>query len=114
MAGNNELKGLAMTAYSVVTVTLEDRADGGLRVRSEDLPGLILSGPDKHRVCDSIAPAIKALLEHKGIRVANVAPSQPIQDVIRQPSPRDLDMHVKHEAFVVILANTGAPQHAAA
>lgn len=103
-----------MTAYSVVTVTLEDRADGGLRVLSEDLPGLILSGPDKNKVCDSIAPAIKALLEHKGIRVASVSPSQPIKDVIRQPSPRDLDMHIKHEAFVIILANSGAHQHVSA
>jgi hypothetical protein len=95
-----------MTAFSVVTVTLEDRADGGLRVFSEDLPGLILSGPDKTEVCSAIAPAIKALLEFGGTMVKAVEPSQPIREVIRQALPRDLDMHVKHEtAYVVILAN---------
>jgi hypothetical protein len=96
-----------MTAYSVVTVTLEDRNDGGLRVYSDDLPGLLLSGPDKQNVCERIAPAIQALFEHKGVRVANVIPSQPIPDVMRQPSPRDLDMHVQHETFVVVLVNAG-------
>jgi hypothetical protein len=103
-----------MTAYSVVTVTLEDRNDGGLRVFSEDLPGLILSGANKQKVCDRIAPAIRALLEHKGVRVANVLASQPLPEVIRQPSPRDVDMHVRHEqahiqreTFVVVLANQG-------
>lgn len=99
-----------MTAYSVVTVTLEDRIDGGLRVYSEDLPGLILSGSNKKEVCIRIAPAIKALLEHKGIGVAKVAASQPIHDVIRQPSPRELDMHVQHEVFVVVLANAASAQ----
>jgi hypothetical protein len=94
-----------MTAYSVVTVTLEDRTDGGLRVFSEDLPGLILSGPSKQVICERIAPAIQALFEHKGIQVSSVSPSQPIPDVMRQPSPRDLDMHVQHETFVVVLAN---------
>lgn len=94
-----------MTAFSVVTVTLEDRADGGLRVFSEDLPGLILSGTDKTQVCNAIAPAIKALLEFNGANVKAVEASQPIRDVIRQPSPRDLDMHVKHEDYIVIFAN---------
>ena len=94
-----------MTAYSVVKVTLEDRNDGGLRVSSEDLPGLLLSGPDKQAVCERIAPAIQALFELKGIPVVSVSPSQPIPDVMRQPSPRDLDMHVQHETFVVVLVN---------
>lgn len=105
-----------MTTYSVVTVTLEDRTDGGLRVHSEDLPGLILSGSNKRAVCERIAPAIRALLEHKGISVASVEPSQPINDVIRQPSPRDLAMRVQHhEVFVVVLANnTSRPTHVTA
>ena len=101
-----------MTAYTVV-VTLEDRGDGGLRVSSQDLPGLILSGPEKHRVCDSIAPAIKALLEYKGVAVKSVKPGQPIQDVLKEPSPRDLDMHIKHEAFMVVLANSDNHRHVA-
>jgi len=94
-----------MTSITVVTVTLEDRSDGGLRVFSADLPGLILSGVDRKAVSDSIAPAIRALLEHQGVRVKDVKPSQPIADVIKQPSPRDLDIHVQHEMFIVFLAN---------
>ena len=102
----------AMTTYSVLKVTLEDRVDGGLRVYSEDLPGLILSGRNKKTVCEGIAPSIKALLEHNGIRVLSVAPSQPIHEVIHQPSPRDLDMHVQH-VFVVVLSNSNAYQQVA-
>ena len=101
-----------MTAYTVV-VSLEDRADGGLRVSSQDLPGLILSGSDADKVCNNIAPAIKALLEYKGVSVKSVIPGQPIQEVLKEPSPRDLDMHVKHEAFMVILTNNGNHQQAA-
>ncbi len=101
-----------MTTYSVVTVTLEDRTDGGLRVFSEDLPGLLLSGPDKEDVCDRIAPAIQALLEHKGVR-AVVYPSRPIPQVMAEPSPRALDMHaMQHELFVVVVANNNHIQSA--
>lgn len=93
-----------MTAYSVVRVTLTDRADGGLRVHSEDLPGLVLSGPSQQQVCERIAPAIKALLEHKGIQVVSVSAGQSMPEVLGQGSPRDLDMHIQHGIFVVVLA----------
>jgi hypothetical protein len=107
-----------MTASVYLTVTLLDRSDGGLRVYSEDLPGLILSGHNKREVCDRIAPAIRALFEHKGNTVLNVLPSQPLIDAVREPSPRDVGVHVQtavrvgHETFVVILAKQVAAQHA--
>lgn len=95
-----------MTTLTVVRVTLKDREDGGLRVFSDDLPGLILSGDDRDAVCGSIIPAIRALLEHKGIRVTAVKPAQALSEVIKRPSPRDVDLHVQHEMFIVFLANT--------
>jgi|SRR5579862_3013593 len=86
---------------AVVTVTLEDRPDGGLRVYSEVLPGLILSGPDRHAVGEAIAPAIQALFEHQGYQIVGVFPNQPIPEVMKTPSPRTVDMHVHEEQFVV-------------
>lgn len=58
--------------FSVVSVTMEDREDGGLFVYSEDLPGLILSGPDKDAICNCIAPAIEAIFRHKGYSYVSV------------------------------------------
>ena len=93
----------------VVTVTLEDRGDAGLRVWSEALPGLVLSGPDKHAICDAIAPSIQAIMEYQGHTVLGVRSSKPLREVVRQPTPRRVDMHidqlvqVHHEQFVVEL-----------
>lgn len=51
----------------IVNVTIEDRADGGVRVYSDDLPGLILSGRERIKVIADIEPAARALLEYKGV-----------------------------------------------
>jgi hypothetical protein len=89
---------------TIVTVTVEDRGDGGLRVYSDDLPGLILSGADRTAVASKIAPAIQALFEHKGFRSVTVRAAQPLRVVLQQTSPRDMDMHVQDEQFVVELS----------
>lgn len=62
-----------------VTLKLEYREDGGLRVSSPDMRGLILSGEDKHAVMESIVPAIEAIRFHNG--TAPVFPA-----AIRRPS----------------------------
>jgi hypothetical protein len=49
-----------------ITVYIEDREDGGVRVWSDDLPGLVLSGSNRIKVLADIEPAVKAILEHKG------------------------------------------------
>ena len=49
-----------------IKVTIEDRADGGINVSSDDVPGLILSGRNRTLVIADIGPAIRAILEHKG------------------------------------------------
>lgn len=48
-----------------VTVTLEPRPDGGLRVWSASDPGLILSGRNADEVLADILPAAEALRELK-------------------------------------------------
>lgn len=96
---------------AVVTVSIEDRGDGGLRVSSDVLPGLILSGRDKKAVWESIAPAIRAIFQRKGKQVT-VYPNQPFMDVMRQASPRMVDMNVHQEQFVIELLE--AAQAAAA
>lgn len=84
---------------STLTVTLHDREDGGLRVSSADLPGLILSAEDRHAVLNSIAPAIVALLEHRGFEGVTVKPAKSLSDMLNGKNPQDVDMHVQH--FVV-------------
>lgn len=45
-----------------VTLNLEKREDGGLRVYSDELPGLILSHSDPGLVLIDVGVALKALL----------------------------------------------------
>ena len=40
-----------------LTIKLEVREDGGLRVYSDELPGLILSGADPAKVMADVVPA---------------------------------------------------------
>lgn len=44
-----------------IVLSLESRPDGGLRVSSRSLPGLILSGEDPEKVMADIIPCIRAL-----------------------------------------------------
>lgn len=84
---------------TIVTVTLTDREGGGLRVNSEELPGLILSGADKHDVCECIVPAIAAIFSHKGYADVHVQAETPLAEVLKLASPRNVDMHVQR--FIV-------------
>jgi len=45
-----------------ITVKLEDRPDGGLRAFSDDVPGLVVSGPHQDVVLRQIPIAAQALL----------------------------------------------------
>ena len=47
-----------------VVLKLEWRDDGGLRVWSDDVPGLVLSNADPRRVIADIAPALETILSH--------------------------------------------------
>ena len=47
----------ARMAGKQLTIKLEVRPDGGLRIYSEELPGLILSGSDPAKVLADVMPA---------------------------------------------------------
>lgn len=56
-----------MAERQEIKVMIEDRPDGGVRVWSNDLPGLILSGQNRMKILAAIEPAARALLEFNGI-----------------------------------------------
>lgn len=87
---------------TVVTVQLIDREDGGLRVSSPTLPGLLLSGRDRHHVCELIKPAITELFAGLGYKVTGVRESEPISAVLKKPAPREFEMQVQHEHVFVV------------
>lgn len=45
-----------------VTVTIEPREDGGLRVYSDEVPGLVLSHSDPDAIMRDVLPALRILL----------------------------------------------------
>jgi hypothetical protein len=51
-------------SYLKVAVTCQLREDGGLRIWSDDVPGLLLSGPDPDAVLADVIPALAALFKH--------------------------------------------------
>lgn len=54
-----------------VTIKIEPRPDGGIRISSPDEPGLILSGSYAERVMLDVLPAVNALREHAAAEKAN-------------------------------------------
>ncbi len=48
-----------------ISIMIEPREDGGIRVWSPQLKGLILSGPDPAKVMADVWPAISVLLEYR-------------------------------------------------
>jgi hypothetical protein len=96
------LEGHVSQQVTVVTVELADREDGGLRVSSPTLPGLILSGRNKDEVCACIDPAIRSLFEGMGHKVNAIRETEPISLVMKTPSPRGVEMHVHHEKIFVV------------
>lgn len=45
-----------------VCVIFESRPDGGLRVYSDDVPGFVLSHPDRDAVMNDIVPALETII----------------------------------------------------
>ncbi len=44
-----------------ITITLEPREDGGIRIYSDALPGLILSHSDPHKAMEALGPSLQML-----------------------------------------------------
>ena len=49
----------------MLPIWVAERDDGGLRVWSDEMPGLVLSGSDPAKVAAAILPAINALRAYK-------------------------------------------------
>ena len=47
-----------------VTLQLTDREDGGIRVRSRELPGLLLGGSDPERIWSCVGFCVQGLLRN--------------------------------------------------
>lgn len=58
----DDIPTLSIGASYKVTVAMERREDGGLRVWSDDLPELVLSHPDADRVMADVPEAVRAIL----------------------------------------------------
>jgi hypothetical protein len=87
---------MAAKDQTVVTVIIEDRADGGIRVYSEDLPSLSLSGSDKAKVFALIGQTIKRLFEMYGLKKVEVQPTRALAIVLALPSPREISVIINH------------------
>lgn len=94
-----------MTQKFFIEVVLEDAGDNGLRVFSEQLPGLILSGTEKMSVTRCILPAIKALLEAKNFTNVTISQTMPFSLALAAPSPRvvDIDVNCSEESKTLYL-----------
>lgn len=65
-----------------VTVNFERRADGGLRVWSEDIPGLVLSHHDVDGVLEDVKTAIRTILAHRLNTNIEVRPLEDLREVL--------------------------------
>lgn len=48
-----------------ISVVFEARSDGGLRVYSDDVPGFMLSHPDRDLVLGDVEPALQTIMSEK-------------------------------------------------
>lgn len=55
-----------------ILIEVEGREDGGVRVSSPEVSGLILSGRDVKAVLSDVVPALNVLLEHGAPRTTLV------------------------------------------
>lgn len=66
-----------------ITVRLQERRDGGLRVWSDDLPELVLSNRDRQKVWDDLEPALNHILSARLGCEVRVDRLEPLQAVLR-------------------------------
>lgn len=60
--------------YAKVLVRFERRADGGMRVSSEDVPGFVLSAANADDALADVKPALEGILSHILNAVVEVEP----------------------------------------
>ena len=60
-----------------IVLKIQQRKDGGVRVWSDDVPGLVLSGPDPEAVRRDVRPAVEEILSARlgcKVEVRDLAP----------------------------------------
>lgn len=72
-----------------VAIQVERRADGGVRVSSKDVPGLVLSGADMHKVLADVVPAIEVILSEQIGCEVSCSWLVPVRELIKAASARD-------------------------
>lgn len=65
-----------------IVVNVEMREDGGLRVWSADVPGLVLSHQDPQKVIDDIKPALETILSALMGCEVRADPLRPLQEML--------------------------------
>jgi hypothetical protein len=65
-----------------VTVCFEARPDGGLRVYSDDVPGLVLSSMDVDGVLEDVTEALKYILSERFNAQVDVEPLRDIREAL--------------------------------
>ena len=75
-----------------ITVQVGDRPDGGMRVTSADVPGLLLGGSDRQRVWAVVGPSVEYLLRvNRGLDVLRV-----VGPMTAPALAGDVAMHIEH------------------
>lgn len=94
-----------------VTIVIEPRGDGGIRVHSPDEPGLILSGPNPALVMGDVLTAVRMLREHRAEEAAKAETEARIEADLRAagwiewtggkcPVPPDTMVHFRVESEI--------------
>lgn len=77
----------------IVTVQIEDRPDGGIRVTSEDVRGLLMSGGDRQHVWNLVGPTVAGLLRaNEGLDVERVLYAAPSPE---SSGPQQVSLHAE-------------------
>jgi len=81
MGGNKVTLHLMKPRTFKIIVKAQRREDGGVRVWSDHVPGLVLSGRDPERVLADIEPALKAILEARLHCKVNLQQLEPMPEL---------------------------------
>ncbi|MDK8874395.1 hypothetical protein [Paracoccus sp. SSJ] len=74
-----------------VSVIFEQREDGGLRVYSDDVPGLILSSANIDGLLDDVPAVLSACLSHTLGKQITVAPLLELKDILSAEADAEKD-----------------------
>jgi hypothetical protein len=85
---------------AVVIISLLDRRDGGLRIYSETLPELLLSGPNKRDVYACVKPAIRTIFAQHGHMVTAISARKPARSENALISSKNSDFKLEQQFMV--------------